>query len=262
MWCDDPLVRQFRRLGYNVLRLPTAGFVPLLLLESDGRRRARPVGHARREFRAEGVPLPKVRRNDAAPNITVTRTASLSLRPAARFLDPLLGALGAPSVGAELRRARSLQIVLEDVRRDSIQRGDLARYLESDVEPASDHVLKATQSNQLFVVTSVLRSTTVSILVDRRVAEALRAQAGAPGLPVAIGVGEARQSDDALAVTLKGSDSLTFAFQAVRLVYDAGGYSDYASAHGLTGFAWDTRETPVEGMLSLDDDLNEIDPVD
>jgi hypothetical protein len=259
MWCDDPLVRAFRRLGYNVLRIPSASFPPLLLLESDGSRQTRPIGPLEDELPApSGPPIPEVRRDDAAPDIAVRSTRRLGGELGVEVLQPILALMGAPAIAGALSGTRKLSIVLRDVRRDWVQPGSLARYLESGSRPASKHVRKATEDSRLFVVTSVLKSTSLAILVDRNVAQTIQAQGGAPGIPLNVDVGQSRESADTSVVVFTGQTPLTFAFQAVRLVYEDGVYSDYASAHGLSGYAWSMDAGPAEGMLLLNDDLNEI----
>jgi hypothetical protein len=166
--------------------------------------------------------------------------------------------MGAPGIAATLSSARELRINVKDVRRDWLQPGDLARYLESGVQPGSEHVRKASESGLLFIVTSVLKSASLATVIDREVAETIRATAPTPGLPVAIKVEQSRNNADASIVTFTGPMPLTFAFQAVRLVYEDGAYSDFASAHGLSGYAWGTDAGPAEGTLLLHDDLNEI----
>jgi hypothetical protein len=62
-------------------------------------------------------------------------------------------------------------------------------------------------------------------------------------------------------VSFKGGASLSFAFQAIKLLYEDGQYVDFATARGLSGFALpapDGLTGPVEGMLALDEDLIEL----
>src|SRR5207244_274305 len=109
-----------------------------------------------------------------------------------------------------------------------------------------------------FIVTSILKSASLATVVERHVAQSIKAYAGAPGMPVEITAEQSAESKEATVVTFSGQSQLTFAFQAVRLIFEDGVYTDYASAHGLTGYAWATGAAPAEGMLLLDDDLNEI----
>jgi hypothetical protein len=258
MWCDDPLIRAFQRLGYNVLRMPSASFAPLLLLESDGSRQTRPIGPLEDELPSPTGRLPEVRRDDAAPDIAVTRTRRLGGELGVGFLEPILALMGAPVIAGALSGARKLSIVLTNVRRDWVQPGGLARYLESGAVAGSEHVSKATEDNRLFTVTSVLKSTSLATVVDREVAQSIRAEAAAPGIPVKVEVEQSRETADSSVLTFTGGMPLAFAFQAVRLIYEDGIYSDYATAMGLSGHAWATDAGPVEGMLLLNDDLNEI----
>jgi hypothetical protein len=259
MWCDDPLVRAFRRLGYNVLLAPSANFAPLLVLESDGHRRVAPIGPLKHELPAPADhPLPTVHQNDAAPNITVTRTRRLDGKLGVDALARLLAPLGVPGVAGALSRASGLEIVLKDVRRDWSSSGDVARYLESGAQAGSEHVRNATADSRLFVVTSILKSASLSTIVTRKVAESIEAEAGVPGSPVDISLEETAASSHSTVVTFTGQSALSFAFQAVRLIYEDGVYTDYASAHGMSGYALEAESGAAEGMLLLDDDLIEL----
>jgi hypothetical protein len=261
MLCSDPLIRAFKGYGYNVVRLPSMQFTPLLLLESDGRRTAHAIGPIDRNLPAHSAcALPTVHRDGQAPDLDVKTTNQVRGRIAAGFLGPVLAAMGADANAAvTLASARSVVIALRDVRRDWVELGEVAEYLESGTGPGSIHVREAARRGGLFVVTAVLKSKDFSVSVDRSVAEQVRASVPAAG-PVTTSIEETVEQTESSVVSFRGRLPLSFAFQAVKLLYEDGQYVDFMTAKGLSGFAL-AASAPgmVEGMLGLEDDLVEID---
>lgn len=259
MRCDDPLLRAFKAYGYNVVRLPSASFTPLLLLESDGRRTTRRIGPVALELPGlSPEALPRLHEDDPAPDLAVQTTRQFSGRLVADFLGPILALMGADlGVSGALGDARGLSIVLRDVRRDWVDVGELARYLESGVGAGSRHVMEAANQGHLYVVNAILKSASFATGVDREVARQVQARASIAG-PLEVAVQHSGERGDSTVVSFTGRTPLTFAFQAVRLVYEDGVYTDFATAKGLSGYAMPGAELPVEGMLVLDDDLVEV----
>lgn len=260
MLCDDPLVRAFRRYGYNVIGLPSPRFTPLLVLESDGRRSARPIGPLERELAAAGsIAPPPITRDEPAPDLEVKATRRLAPRVALDFLAPVLEVIGVGSgVTAALSRSRSIEIAVRNPTKDRVEVGDLARYLESEIRPGSRHVQRAAEAGHLYVVTSVLKSTSVAVTTARAAAQEARAAASvAAAASVEVEAASGREED--ATVTFTGPEPLGFAFQAVRIVYEDGEYTDFLTANGLIGFALPGEQTrPQEGMLLVDEDLVDI----
>lgn len=260
MLCDDPLVRAFRRYGYNVVGLPSPRFTPLLVLESDGRKSARPIGPLERELAATGsIEPPPITRDEPAPDLAVKVTRRLDPRVALDFLTPVLESIGiGSSVTAALGRSRSIEIAVRNPVTDRVEVGDLARYLESEIRPGSRHVQQAAEAGHLYVVTSVLKSRSVAVTTSRSAAQEAKAVASvSAAASVEVQVASGRH-DDAM-VTFTGPAPLGFAFQAVRIVYEDGEYTDFLTANGLIGFAHPGDQTgPQEGMLLVDDDLLDI----
>lgn len=258
MRCTDPLVKAFKRLGYNVIKLPSTEFRSLLLVESDGRHAVRGYGPLERSLPGS-TPLPVVHLDDPAPAIDVRTTNELQGKAAADFLGPVLAAMGAsPVVSLSLGTARSTRISLRDTRRDWVSMDELATYLEAANTPATNHLRNVALRNELFVVTAILKSDEFTVLTDRSVAETIGASVPITG-PVSVSMEASGKQAKFTSVHFKGAESLAFAFQAVQLLYEDGQYVDYCTAHGLSGFALEGSLTrPVEGMLLVDDDLVEV----
>jgi hypothetical protein len=260
MLCSDPLVRAFKGYGYNVVRLPSRRFTPLLLLESDGRRKTQAIGPLERNLPAPpGTETPAVHRDDPAPDLKVKTTRRVSGHIAGSFLRPVLAAMGVDfKASATLATARSVVIALHKVRRDWVALGEVAEYLESGTGQATNHVRAAAGRGALFVVTAVLKSDEFSVGVDQSVAEQVEASVPVGG-PVTISVRPQAEQADASEVSFTGRHPLAFAFQAVKLIYSDGQYVDFATANGLSGYALPaTASGFTEGMLEIDDDLVEV----
>ena len=260
MRCDDPLVRALRGFGYNLVRLPSARFAPLVLLESDGRQSTTVVGPVDRELPAlDAAERPGLHLDNPAPDLTIQTTRRFSGKVAANLLQPLLAALGAGAgIAATLSRSREMSIVLQDVRRDWVDVGDIARYLESGAGSGSRHVAAAAARGQLYVVTAVLKTAVLTTRVESSAAHGVEAQATVGG-PVGVSVAPSTDRADEAVVSVTGATPLAFAFQAVRLLYEDGVYTDFVTARGLTGYALPSGSGgPAEGMLAIDDDLAEV----
>jgi hypothetical protein len=257
MICSDPLVRAFKRYGYNVVRLPSAQFAPLLLLESGGRSSVQAIGPLDANLPAPSTP-PAVHHDDPAPDLDIRTTNQVSGQIAASFLAPVLAAFGAGAgVAASLSSARSVAITLRDVRRDWVELGEVADYLESGTGPGSRHVREAARRGALFVVTAALKSASFSLGVDRSVAEQVSASVTAAS-PLTVSVKEQAERGAVTVLSFKGRSPLSFAFQAVKLLYEDGQYIDFMTARGLSGFALSaTAAGMTEGMLAVEEDLVE-----
>jgi hypothetical protein len=259
MFCDDPLVLAFRRIGYNVVRFPSLSYRPLLLLESDGRRAARSVGPLETELASTGPP-PSISTAQPAPDIEIQTTRKLSGKLALDVLRPLLAAIGAnATASASVTETSAASVSLQAVTRDSVAPGDLARYLEGDVRARSSHVEDAAASGRLYVVTGVLRSAALSLRLDAAVARQAQVSVS-PGDALQVTVGPEDSTDRSCELTFVGPQALAFAFQAVKLVYEHGIYMDFETAHGLSGFELRSAgDGPPEGALMMDDGLVELD---
>lgn len=259
MLCDDPLDRAFRNLGYNTLRYPSTRYTPLLLLESHTHRSVRAVGALSTELWSAAT-VPPVLSSQPAPDVGLTSTRRMSAKVGATIAQPILTALGVSGgVSSALESASGLTIVLKDVSRDGIELGDLAAYLEEDPQARSQHVAEQAAAGRLYVVTNVLRSPTLTIVIDRRSAAQLEATARVPQ-GVELSLEPQRDTSESRTVTFRGGAALTFAFQAVRLVSEGGAYMDYRTAHGLTGFELpSSRESATrdDGLLRLSEPLTD-----
>jgi hypothetical protein len=258
MWCDDPLIKAFKTYGYNILRLPSASFCPLLVLESGGRRAVKALGPIAQELPPlSSSTLPPIHQDDAVPDIGLRRTKKVSGKGVANFLNPVFTLLGLDAgFGAIIQETQEISIVLRSVKRDWIARGDLARYFESGTGAGSRHVSEAAERGRLYLVTSILKSRDFGVSVRPEVSRRLQIQAETAG-PVGVSVDLAASDGSTQLVIFTGHQALTFGFQAIRLVYEDGAYSDFASAAGIVGYELPASGAPTEGTLVVDEDLVE-----
>ena len=95
----------------------------------------------------------------------------------------------------------------------------------------------------------MLKSAQFSAGVDRTVAEQLSAKAPAAG-PVTVSADLKATASGSATVSFNGGVPLSFAFQAIKLLYEDGQYVDFATARGLSGYALaapDGPTGPLEG---------------
>jgi hypothetical protein len=261
--CNDPLVEAYKDVGFNLLRLPRADFVPLLLLNSDGRRELVSWGRLSAELPGS-KPVPRVSRNARMADVSVNRTRGLSASVTARLVGPLLGAVGipdAPEVAADLTRDGSIAIVLRDVTRDSIDVGDLAAYVEAGLSPRTDHVRSLGERGELYVVTAVARSDTLRIEIGTSAAARVKAKASAtPGVITPV-VEPAGSVNSSAAAVYTSRHVLTFGFRAVQLSCRDGRWGIYSDVHGKIAHALPPHQRRPR-LLILDADLADVEPAD
>lgn len=235
--CNDPLIKGFRQLGFNVVRLPSGSFAPLLLLESDGRRRVRVVGRLQDDLPPQtGQPFPKVRRSVPVANITTRSSAATTGKLALGIVEPLLSSLGLePRFGAALGRSRDVKVVLQNIQRDGVLLSDLDRYLAAGVVDPTRSLYDAARGGRLFIVTTTLKSSSFSIAAGRGTLESLT--------PLALGSELIQGSADAARVQaredrldFKGVRPVTFAFSAVRLRHESDDFFLGKAVSGYSGF--------------------------
>jgi len=107
--CRDKALTYLNNLGYNVVRLPRSGILPLEVLGKKRNQQPEPLGTIATVWKSkENTPSPE---EDKATEIKGSSTSSLKLSVGIKLLENFLGALGAstPSVRASYRKASQVQ---------------------------------------------------------------------------------------------------------------------------------------------------------
>ncbi len=230
MLCTDPFVAHLKSYGYNVVRLPKADIAPLQVLERQGRSLGRLGDLADILVAGEAIPLPEVRRDVRAANISGQRTGSMNIGIGLNILGTIIGAIGGSSLGLEAayEGARTSVFEFEDVYEDSVKITQLDQFLgDADVNPYSRHVANLLEADELYIINAAIKSTKFTVEARKKDGTALEVKI--PVIQEIVG-GEVKVSGEAettTKATYEAPEPLIFGFQAVRLYYDQGIYTAY-----------------------------------
>jgi hypothetical protein len=227
--CKDPFLTYLKQFGYSVIRLPRRDFPLLQILAAQGKE-LQPLGALSTVIvPAAGATQPVITEGPAGA-ISGQTTSNLSVGVGLSILGSVLGAMGAGplSLDAAYRSARSIAFEFPAVTAASVAVAELDQLLAaSDVNPASRHVATLLEADEVYVVTSTIRSSSISV--------AARDESGAgvklavPEIQKLVGGNVEVSSAGAAAskITYTGPHELVFGFQAVRLYYDEGRYTAF-----------------------------------
>jgi hypothetical protein len=230
MLCSDPFVEFLKVQGYCAVRLPKADIKPLQLLARLDGVFDRLGELATVLVAAPAAPPPSIQADLPAASISGRRTGNLSYGLGVTILGDVIGAMGGSKAGLEVsyNQARSIVFEFVDVLEDRVELARLDQYVgEADVSPFSHHVAAMLDADEVYVITSVIKSRTFS--VSARDATGIGVPLTVPALQTIVGaevkVSGADQSADM--IRYKGRVPLVFGFQAVRLMYDEGRYTAF-----------------------------------
>lgn len=227
MSCNDPYLDALRSFGYNVVRLPRADVSPLQLLARRGDTLDRLGDLATVVLPGDSVPLPRIRKDTPAANLSGRRSGDLSLGVGLSLLGTVIGAMGGSKLGLELgyKNAKSVSFEFQGVLEDRVDVAALDQYLtDADVSPLSTHVTRLLDADSVYVTTATLKSR--AIAVEAKSSKSTGVDVSVPEIRGVVGgnVKVGPEAATASKVTFEGSLPLVFAFQAVRLVYEKGCY--------------------------------------
>jgi len=228
MWCSDPYLNLLKSSGYNVVRLPKADVRPLQILAKQAKDLDR-LGEIGTLLVPRGAaPLPVVKENQQAANISGQSTGDVSLGVGLSILGNVIAAMGGSKLGLDVQYKEAKTVVFEfnDVLVDSVEVLKLDQYLaDADVNPLSRYAAELLEADDLYVTTATLKSKMLS--VEAKQSNDMALKVDVPDIQRVVG-GNVKVSADAQAtskVTYQGNVPLVIGFQAVRLFYHHGQYT-------------------------------------
>lgn len=255
MLCTDPFLTFLKAYGYSVVRLPKTDIRPLQLLTRQGKNLER-LGDLATVFVAgSNIPLPPLRENARAANISGQRTADISLGLGLSVLGNILGAMGGSKLGLDTQYSRATTVAFEfqDIFEDSVETGRIDQFLtDASVSPFSRHLAQLLETDNVYVTTATIKST--KFTVEAKTSNGVALEVSIPEIQEVVG-GNVKVTGNA-AVTSKvvytGPEPLIFGFQAVRLFYDEGRYTAFKHlAAGETGMRG-AEEAAAEPLVPED----------
>ncbi|MGA9998168.1 MAG: hypothetical protein WBP93_22335 [Pyrinomonadaceae bacterium] len=228
MGSKDPVLSLLKDFGYNVVRLPRTNIRPLQLFEKQGNDLVF-LGEMPKLFKAGAdAPLPAIGPDDQAGFINGQRSRDLNISVGLSILSGIISALGGGTLGlnAGYKKASTLSFVFDDVKVNQIDRLDLSKFLTAaQIDESVGPPAKLVEADKLYVVTSTIKS-------NKFTTEAKKSDGTSVGVDVPViqnamsGKVEVKTEGSSQSkVTYEGNIPLVFGFQAIRLVFENGRFT-------------------------------------
>lgn len=219
IFCSDKSITALARLGYNVVRHPSANFRPLLL-----------IGKQNGEFQQLGSldqlitnppgPLPEITTGEKGTGISGESSSKLDLGIGANILGSLIGAMGGNlGIDVSYTDARRVEFKYTDVTLNSVVPLDVGAYLRDGTVDAGNLILQqyVLGNGELFIVTKVARSNKFTISYERKNSTGAKVDVPALQALASTNVKVSTDAQSSSIITFEGSTTLGFAFQAVQV---------------------------------------------
>jgi hypothetical protein len=223
----DPLISVLSSFGYNIVRLPKAAIMPLMVLSKKGNE-LHQIGELSEVFNpGKRNPIPKIKKNQPVANISGFKSGNLKVGLGLSICRGILASFGAfeYEFGSIYQHAKSIAFQYDSVLEDSIDTVNLDNFLiEADINPYSIYISELLESNQIHIITSTLKSKRFTIFPKNEKSPKLEFNVAElqDFLGPNINVSVIEQSSSAL--TFEGKTPLVFGFQATQLFYNKGAY--------------------------------------
>lgn len=248
--CKDPRLTYLNDLGYNVVRLPRKGIVPLGVIGRDHKSRSWLGTLDQIWTTTEPVPAPGPPNTVAGLNGQKSSDlkASIGLEILANALSGMFGAT-APSVEAPYRNAKNLQFVFKDVQTVGIDPFVIGNFLASgDLKPNPfvKRFFTGSKKVEALVVTEVLQAKSIGVIGKRdagaEVQVAVPEIQAIVGAKVGVSTGNAAQTE----VVYEGPEYLAFGYKAFAIGIEDGEWTIHGvAADAEHAFALGTEPTGV-----------------
>lgn len=222
-FCEDPALTHLNRFGYSVIRLPRTGLAPLEVLGCERGKAPEPLGKLPDIWKSS-ISVPQVTSGDAT-NISGQSTNDMKLSVGLKFLESVLGAMGAavPKVKAAYSQAKTVRFEFKDPEIQKIDPLIVGNYLaagELNIDsPFVDRYLLDDQT-QAFLVTEVLYSRSIRVAASS--SSSIGAEVNIKALQDTVG-GEVEvkaNSSEEGDVVYTGKKLLAFGYKAHEIAFD------------------------------------------
>jgi hypothetical protein len=224
---NDPLFAFVRDLGYNAIKLPKSTVKPLQLLTKNGDHFTR-QGELSTVFQAGQIGFPSVTFDSPVPKIAAQKTGNIGGGAGLMLLGGLISAFGGSTQGLETQTSgiSSTSFQYEAVMEDNIEVAQLDQFLSAaDIRPFSKYSLNLLESDNLYAITSILKSNKFTVYVQTQKGGSLNLALPALQNIVGPNIKLSLKKEDVTAITFEGTVPMTFGFQAMQIFYKNGRYS-------------------------------------
>lgn len=225
----DPLLNTLKDFGYNVVRLPRTNIRPLQLFEKQDNDLVFLGDIGKLFIEGKKAPLPEISPDELAGFINGQRTRDLSLNVGLSLLRGIIGSLGGSTLGLDVgyKNASALSFEFNDVKLNQIDRLDLSRFLNAaKIDTAVGPPAKLVEADKIYVITSIIKST--KFTAEAKKSDGTSVAVDVPVIQQALSgnVGVKTEGASQSRVTYEGQVPLVFGFQAIRLIYKDGTFTE------------------------------------
>jgi len=224
--CKDDRLTFLNQHGYNVVRLPREGIVPLGVIGIDNKSKTW-LGTIDKIWKSSEA-VPPLNEPNAVGNLKGQSTSDLKLSLGLEILANALSAFGAtsPSLDTAYKNAKSVSFVFKDVESLGIDPFVIGNFLASGDLASKNPVVKRFFSGQkhveALIITEVLQAKSIGVVGKRDAGVEVNVDVPAiqqtVGAKVGVTVGTSSQSE----VVYEGQKLLTFGFKAFSIGMENG----------------------------------------
>jgi hypothetical protein len=163
--CKDPSISYLNELGFYPVSFPREDIEPLdvVLRESKCLKKIGLV--SKLVFQTEEK-LPVIKRDNDATDISGKRSNKLDLKIGIQFLDQVLSAIGAKSLGldAAFSKVKTLEFHYENVKVDAVEALDIEKYLRNSVPDIKNLLIEQMdEEDESYIISETLKSNSFGI---------------------------------------------------------------------------------------------------
>lgn len=244
--CNDPRLTYLNHLGYNVVRLPRKGIVPLGVIGRDGKSKSW-LGTIDTIWQSP-TPPPTPGEAQAVAGVQGSRTNDLDLSLGLDILkNALNGIFGAtaPSIDFAYKQTKSIQFVFRDVRSVGIDPFVLGNFLASgDIKSGNPFVKRffdGQKNVEALIVTEVLQAKSIGVIgkqsAGTEIALDIPQIQAALGTKVSVKAANSSNTD----ITYEGPEYLAFGYKPFS-IKRVGGEWQIAGVEADAGHAFAVGE--------------------
>jgi len=239
MICKDTLVTFLKQYGYNLMSFPKEDIRPLDLFTKNGGALEK-IGKVEHIFAAgmAELPIPSIMENLHTANISQMQSDSVNTKLGISLLSNILTGMGMKDLGIthQFGKARSLMFQFNDVFEDKIELIELDSFLSAaKILNIGNNTQKLMQKNELYVITSVLKSNSISIHTGESKSLDISTEVSDCLDIVSGNIGISFSSENKSEITFSGQKQLVFGFRAIRLFFENGYYTAYDITSNVVG---------------------------
>jgi hypothetical protein len=260
--CTDPRMTYLNDSGYNVLRLPRRGILPLGVIGRDGSAKSW-LGTLDQIWTSK-IPVPAVGAPQSVVGLNGEKTSNIEAAVGLDILANALGGMlggGAPSVNTSYQHARYVQFAFKDVRSVGIDPFLIGNFLAEGVLKPSPVVARYFSGKfgiEALVVSEILEAKSISVTGKRDAKTAVDVNLpqiqAALGAKVKVTAGNAEKTE----LVYEGDQYLTFGFKVFGIGRKDGKWNIYGKAAGA-GNAYLADAEQIESIVMDRDELLDLD---